>query len=107
MNTWDPDPFAKRPGLESIRSGGIVFRPGDRIRLRPRRGGDVFDLALSGKTAVIASIEEDLVGRAHLAVTIEDDPGRDLGEDGKPGHRFFFHPDEVEPVTAEGDGRNP
>jgi hydrogenase maturation protease len=31
-----------------------------------------------------------------LAVAVEDDPGRDLGA---YGHRFFFAPDEVEPLT--------
>ena len=25
-------------------------------------------------------------------------PGRDLGAAGKPGHRFFFRPEEVEPL---------
>jgi hypothetical protein len=45
---------------------------------------------------VIASIEQDFENRIHLAVTVDDDPGRDLGLTGKPGHRFFFGPDEVE-----------
>ena len=36
----------------------------------------------------------------HLAVVVEDDPGRDLGERRQPGHRFFFAPDEVEPLPA-------
>jgi len=33
-----------------------------------------------------------------VAVTVDDDPGRDLGERRQPGHRFFFAPDEVEPL---------
>ena len=37
-------------------------------------------------------------GDVQLAVTVEDDPGRDLGEDRQIGHRFFFSPDEVEPL---------
>jgi hydrogenase maturation protease len=36
-----------------------------------------------------------------LAVVVEDDPGRDLGFDRQPGHRFFFMPGEVEPVESE------
>ena len=44
------------------------------------------------------SIEQDYDERIHLAVTLEDDPGRDLGTDRMPGHRFFFAPDEVEPI---------
>jgi hydrogenase maturation protease len=37
-------------------------------------------------------------GNLRLAVVVEDDPGRDLGERRQPGHRFFFAPDEVEPL---------
>jgi hypothetical protein len=43
-----------------------------------------------------------LEGRVYLAVTIDDDPGRDLGQLRQPGHRFFFTPEEVEPL---GGGR--
>jgi hypothetical protein len=34
-------------------------------------------------------------------VTLLDDPGRDLGLDRCPGHRFFFAPDEVELLDPE------
>jgi hypothetical protein len=37
-------------------------------------------------------------GRAFFTVTVDDDPGRDLGAAGLPGHRFFFRVDEVEPA---------
>lgn len=70
--------------------------PGDRVRLRPKPGGDVFDLALAGKTATIQSVEQDFDGRTFFAVTVDDDPGNDLGVSGQPGHRFFFRPEEVE-----------
>ena len=76
------------------------MRPGDLVRLRPRAGGDVLDLALSGKTATIESIEQDYEGKPHLAVVLDDDPGRDLGFLRQPGHRFFFAPEEVEPVDG-------
>ena len=56
------------------------FRLGDPVVLRPRPGGDVFDIALIGEAATIASIEEDFEGRIHYAVTVDADPGRDLGE---------------------------
>jgi hypothetical protein len=94
MNDWDP--LEERKQLEKVLSAGIELKPGDRVRLCPRGGADIFDLALAGKTAVIASIEQDFENRIHLAVTVDDDPGRDLGLTGKPGHRFFFGPDEVE-----------
>jgi hypothetical protein len=35
-----------------------------------------------------------------LSVVIEDDPGRDLGAARVLGHRFFFAPEEVEPLEA-------
>jgi hypothetical protein len=69
--------------------------------LRPRRRADAFDLMLDGKTAVITAVEQDFEDNVHLAVTIDDDPGKDLGADGMPGHRFFFHPDEVERLEEE------
>jgi hypothetical protein len=31
-------------------------------------------------------------------VTVDSDPGNDLGRLGKPGHRFFFQPADVEPL---------
>ena len=68
------------------------------MRLRPRAGGDVFDLALAGRTAVVEGIEQDMEGNVQLAVIVDDDPGRDLGERRQPGHRFFFSPEEVEPL---------
>jgi hydrogenase maturation protease len=80
----------------------VRFKPGDRVRLRPRGGADAFDLVLAHKTATVASVEQDYEGRVHLAVTVDEDPGKDLGEQGKTGHRFFFRPEEVELLAGEG-----
>ena len=66
--------------------------------LRPGPGGDVFDVALAGRTAVVEELVEGVDGGVQLAVTVEDDPGRDLGEIRQIGHRFFFRPEEVEPL---------
>jgi hypothetical protein len=60
--------------------------------------GDIFDIALAGKIAVVESVERDFEENVHLAVTIEDDPGRDFGIARQIGHRFFFGPEEVELV---------
>ena len=68
---------------------------GTRVKPRPRAGGDVFDLALAGKTAVVDAVETDMEGRVFVGVLVDDDPGRDLGE---RGHRFFFSPSEVVPL---------
>lgn len=73
-----------------------TWRAGQRVRLHPRKKADIFDIALAGRTAVIESVEEDYESNIHLAVVVDDDPGRDLGRLGQPGHRFFFSPEEVE-----------
>ena len=69
---------------------------GARVRLKPKGRGDIFDLALRDKIGVVQAIERDFENRAHVAVTLLDDPGGDLGQGGFPGHRFFFAADEVE-----------
>jgi hypothetical protein len=103
MDNWDPD--VERPALKSIRVAGVELRVGGRVRLWPLGVADIMDLALKGKSAVIESIEQDFEDRVHVAVTVDDDPGRDLGATGKPGHRFFFKPEEVEPLDDEPEGR--
>jgi hydrogenase maturation protease len=90
----------ERPGPDAITVDGVQLRARSRVRLRPRAGGDVFDLALAGRTAVVEGIEQDLEGNLKLAVAVDDDPGRDLGLRRQPGHRFFFSPDEVEPLDG-------
>ncbi len=96
MNEWEWQLLEDRTLLDVVRVNGVEFRQGDRVRLKPRKRSDVFDLALAGKTAVIEAIEEDYDGHAHLAVVLDDDPGRDLGMLRQPGHRFFFSVEEVE-----------
>jgi hypothetical protein len=74
---------------------------GHHVRLKPKTRGDVLDIALKGKAAVVESIERDFEGRTYLAVTLLDDPGGDFGASGFPGHRFYFSLDEVEPIERE------
>src|SRR5262249_34409387 len=86
--------------VEAVHVEGSELRVGDRVRLRPRQqGADAFDIILRGKAATIAAIEQDYENRIHLAVTIDDAPGADIGAAGKIGHRFFFRPEEVEPLA--------
>ncbi len=96
MDNWDPT--LEPPRLQSIRVVGVNYTVGDRVRLWPLGDADILDMALRGKTATIASIEQDFENQVYLAVTVDDDPGHDLGAEGKPGHRFFYRPEEVEPL---------
>jgi hydrogenase maturation protease len=83
----------------TVEVDGVHVGRGSLVRLHPRaRGGDVFDVALAERVAVVESIQQDLEGVVQLAVVLEDDPGRELGVARQPGHRFFFGVDEVEPV---------
>jgi hypothetical protein len=88
----------ERPAPSTVTVDGVALRKGSRVRLQPRSGADVMDVVLAGMVALVEAIEQDYEGRIHLAVVLEDDPGRDLGLERQPGHRFFFSPDEVEPL---------
>jgi hypothetical protein len=94
-------PAWPKPELAALHDRAGDLSVGDRVRLKPRAGGDVMDIVLAGKIAVVEAIERDFEDRVHVAVTIEDDPGRDLGLDRFPGHRFFFSREELEPVALE------
>jgi hydrogenase maturation protease len=90
----------RAPVPRSVAIDGTEVGRGSRVVVRPRDGGDVMDRALAGKVAVVEALHEDLDGRLHVAVTFEDDPGRELGEKRRPGHRFFFAPAELEPLAG-------
>jgi len=101
MNEWEWQLLEDKTPIESVEIQGVQLRRGDRVRLHPRVGGDVFDLALTGKTAAVESLEQDYEGNLHVCVVVEDDPGRDIGLMRQPGHRFFFAPSEVEPIGKD------
>jgi len=102
MSEWSLEPEAK--SLETVTAFGVPLRVGDRVRLWPQKNADIMDLALKGKIAVVEAIERDFEDQIHLAVVVENDPGRDLGMLRQPGHRFFFSPQEVEPLSGGGNG---
>jgi hypothetical protein len=94
------DPAAESAALADLRTrgvsvSGVLVKPGDVVRLQPRAAADAFDLVLRGKLATVQSIEQDVDDVCYVTVTVNDDPGRDLGAF---GHRFFFRTDEVEPL---------
>jgi hypothetical protein len=86
--------------VSTVEIAGAQLRKGDRVRLWPKKSADIFDLALRGRLATIESLERTLEGEVSVAVTVDDDPGQDLGALRQIGHRFFFRPDEIEPATS-------
>jgi hydrogenase maturation protease len=86
--------------MRAVSVAGVDVGPGSRVVLRPGEGGDVLDRAMAAKVAVVDAVLEDMEGNVQLAVVLEDDPGRDMGEKRQPGHRFFFSPEEVEPIDG-------
>lgn len=104
---WNPDGTTGDDAirqLEEVRVGGTDLRPGDRVQLWPRGGGDILDLALKGREATVESIQQDYEDRIYVAVTVNDDPGADLGRQRLPAHRFFFSLDEVVPLDPPPGG---
>jgi hypothetical protein len=95
------DPFAEHEPVKSVRVFGVDLRTGDRVRLWPQKKADILDMEMEGKVAIIEAIEQDLEDNVQFAVVLEDDPGRDMGMLRQPGHRFFFTPEEVEPLQLE------
>jgi len=101
MNEWEWRLLEDKAPAGSLTIAGVEVKPGDRVRLHPGKRGDVMDIALAGKTAMIESIEQDYEGNFHVCVVADDDPGRDIGIMRQPGHRFFFDPEEVEPLAMD------
>ncbi|HEY1499241.1 MAG TPA: hydrogenase maturation protease [Acidobacteriaceae bacterium] len=106
MNEWEWNLLEDKAPVEHLDIGGVEVRTGDRVRLNPRSGGDILDIALRGQIAIIESLEQDYEGQQHICVVVEDDPGRDLGMMRQPGHRFFFSPMEIERLPEEEQRRN-
>ena len=86
---------------QSVTVDGVALRTGDRVVVRPKHRADAFDMAIDGKVAIIESIEQDAEDKMHLALVLEDDPGKDLGFLRQPGHRFFYGADEIEPLEVK------
>jgi hydrogenase maturation protease len=102
MDGWEQ---LRAPAPKTVTVAGLEIGRGSRVVLRPRAGGDVLDRAVAGKLGVIEGVHQDMEGGIQLSVVVEDDPGRDLGEKRQPGHRFFFSPEEVEPLAGEARAR--
>jgi hypothetical protein len=96
LRSFDEDFFGDDQHLTEAEVNGVALRPGDRVKIKPKSRADIMDIALAGRIALIEAIEQDAEDRIHLALVLEDDPGKDLGFMRQPGHRFFYALDEVE-----------
>jgi hydrogenase maturation protease len=101
VNEWEWQLLEEKTPVDHLEISGIEVRTGSRVRLSPRKGGDVMDIALAGQIATIECIEQDYEGKSHVCVVLDEDPGRDMGLLRQPGHRFFFDAEEVEPLSEE------
>ncbi len=99
MNEWEWQLLEEKTSVDRFEISGVEVKTGGRVRLHPRKGGDVMDIALAGQVATIESIEQDYEGKHHVCVVLENDPGKDMGMLRQPGHRFFFDAEEVEPLS--------
>jgi hypothetical protein len=99
--SFDEQIFGSSSRLQEAQVEGVAVRAGDRVRVRPKSRADVMDMAIAGRVAIVEAIEQDAEARIHVAVVIEDDPGKDLGLLRQSGHRFFYGLDEIEPLVAE------
>ncbi|MGI9088371.1 MAG: hypothetical protein ACR2HH_11625 [Chthoniobacterales bacterium] len=97
--TPSEDFFNPKTKRTTVMVNGVELQAGDRVRIRPKRRADAFDMMLAGKIAIIEAVEVDVQDEVHLALVVEDDPGRELGMARQPGHRFFYGADEVEPLA--------
>jgi hydrogenase maturation protease len=105
VNEWEWQLLEDKSPVAKLRLDGTELQPGSRVRLRPKAGGDIMDIALAGKTAIVEAMEQDYEGKVHVCVVVDDDPGRDIGLMRQPGHRFFFALEEVEPLPASTQDR--
>ncbi|MDB6123266.1 MAG: hypothetical protein JWQ71_2259 [Pedosphaera sp.] len=99
--SFDENIFGTNTRLEGVSVGDIYLRAGHQVRIQPKVRADAIDMMLAGKTAVIEAVEQDAEGQIHLALVLQDDPGKDLGLMRQPGHRFFYRLDEIEPLRED------
>jgi hydrogenase maturation protease len=89
-----------QPGVQSVTVGDAVVQAGSIVRLRPADAQDPIARGLEGRLAMVDAVIEDFDGKVSLAVVLDADPARTLGKGRSLAHRFFFGPDEVEPVPG-------
>ncbi len=98
---WDPGVDASvDPWTDTATIAGVPVTKGDPVRLRPSRRSDAQDIFLDGRSATVAGVFADVDGGQFVAVTVDDDPATEALA--WQGRYLFFHPDEIEPLSAGG-----
>ncbi len=99
VDWWSPEADAAvRPDCDAVLVNGVRVARGCRVRLQPRRRADAQDMFVAGRTARVAAVHEDVDGRRHVAVVVDDDPAADLHE--WYGRYLYFSPEEIEPLDT-------
>ncbi|EMI18533.1 hypothetical protein RMSM_04537 [Rhodopirellula maiorica SM1] len=98
MKEEDWNRLEGRPHPKCVSFCGRDLHVGDRVRVWPKNGSDNKDFVMAGKIAIIEDIEQDSENKVHLAVVVDREHGRDSEVTHPPGHRFFYHLEEVEPL---------
>ena len=95
------DAISKGGPVEEYQAGDVTLRKGQKVRLKlggrqdhPAQRTDSFDDFLDNKVATIEKIFIDYGDKAYVAVTIDDDPAKDLARE--MGRFLFFFPEELE-----------
>jgi hypothetical protein len=85
-----------REGEPEVTVEGVTFRRGSTVVLHPPDSADLHARMAAGRRATLERILIDYDGRAHLGVTVDDDPGQQLLRE--TGRFLYFFADEVEVV---------
>ena len=93
----EPEPGHPNPGEPELEIDGIRFRKGAKVVLRPGTDRDVYDRMLDGRRATIERLYIDYDDGAHVAVTVDDDPGQELFRE--TGRYLFFKAAELEAIA--------
>ena len=86
------------PDTDTVEIAGRRIGKGSRVVLHPAKGrSDAQDMFLAGRIASVQAILFDADEDAHVAVTLDDDPGADIQM--SHGRYRYFKIDEVEPLS--------
>ncbi|MGH9280315.1 MAG: hypothetical protein ACRD12_19725 [Acidimicrobiales bacterium] len=97
---WDPGVDASvNPFEDQVWIGPVQVGRGTKVRLRPSRRADAYDMFLIGRDATVEGVFQDVDGNTQVAVSVLDDPMAELAQ--WHGRFLYFYPDEVEPLEVD------